>query len=368
VKIIHLYSADWQEACKGMTFEEMGFFLATTLLLYSTRDGRVEDNDRDVAHSLGADIRVYRRLKTRFAERFPRCLPIINGCITNARVVSEIEKYCATQKARREHGREGANRRWGNQDRPDFRQTSAGLPADVQDKSMPASLKNNENSMPTLTLTLTKEEKSLLEHRGDEIFSASAPAAPKIDPMRKRDPLGVNPDAAPETYGLSFDDGMLKAINGTRSELAQQFAGGDEIKLDGMLTRCQGMAGVKLGIHGMQLKSNVVGALARLAEGSVERKQNSRENYDRARIEGKREGEVRRDSRRDGSSSSAKKAPRPPTNDPKEIRKRFDADKQHDPFWRGRYQRDGYTSVLKEYEQLAIKAWNRHNAQLAANR
>lgn len=85
----------------GLSLEERGAYNTVLDLLY-TRDGHLPDDERFIAGWLGADVRVWRRIRERLLMLGK--LTVVGGLITNLRATSEIDAALGRVASAREAG------------------------------------------------------------------------------------------------------------------------------------------------------------------------------------------------------------------------------------------------------------------------
>lgn len=203
IHIARVHINDWRSSYFGATVEEEGFAWRLTLLIYDNM-GELPDDDESNARAMAMDIRVYRRLKQRLVKLGK--FNITSGCISQHRIVREIEHYVSEHRRRSQAAREreaGKKLQRGSDELPaNFAGTStpmfAGSPAEVPAKSgeLPAELtddlfeKRNENNVCIATAVTTS---------GPEPSQARALPKPKPKPLSEEKRVKPNGADAPSS-------------------------------------------------------------------------------------------------------------------------------------------------------------------------
>lgn len=60
----NLYTRDFRDGVRGLKAEEVGVYILVLTLIYDN-DGAIDDDEADIAHKIGFDVRVWRRVRSR---------------------------------------------------------------------------------------------------------------------------------------------------------------------------------------------------------------------------------------------------------------------------------------------------------------
>jgi hypothetical protein len=336
MKIAHISLADWNEAVTGMTLEEEGFYWRLTRLLYSTPSGSIADNDADAAKLMNVGVRVYRRLKDRMLGWHKETVAVVEGRITNDRVVEEITKYCDAKKAAVARGQAGAAKRWGHQvggSLPEVSSKFAGSLPEVSPKlgpnfdAEPRNIKGLAIATPTPTPTPVVKDIEADSppspprgdaHGGENWGAPRRVAHPKGEtpnPYRPKDPLVLNPgDCDPQVVGIGWSpEGELQVFNGTKVELLRLTGSEEQLRMDLLAVSASPLIGPSTNLH--MLKNKVRGLVA----DRVDKRAQSDRRYQQAVVD--------KGNRKPGSAPPRPKLKiddLPPTTDPQEVARRFE--------------------------------------------
>lgn len=321
MKIAHISISDWATSVAGMTLEEEGFFWRLTRLMYAN-ESVFPDNDRQNCELMGLNIRVYRRLKERLlTRRERRHKPVIelhDGYIVNHRFVQEIEKFCAAKKASSDWGKAGADARW-NRHRP--KQVSLKLEPNLvetspklREKSEPKPKEINGSVMATPYSNLHTPKESPLPPKGVEHRGQALPALKsEINPYRKRDPMGLNPDLDVEKIGIGWtEEGNLQVFNGVRASMLEGSGSEDQLKRDLLIV--QASSKISPSMNPYMVRTKALGIHAEI----IDRRQQGDRRYRQVAADNKR------GAAKPSIGSRSFLDDLPPTHDEREIALRFD--------------------------------------------
>jgi uncharacterized protein YdaU (DUF1376 family) len=96
---IKLHVGDFLKSVRGMSMNQIGFYIVALLNMYDEGGDIADDNDRAGAIRIGCDIRLYKRMKAELiAEK--RIVVRPNGRLTNYRTAREMVKFFQDAKRR----------------------------------------------------------------------------------------------------------------------------------------------------------------------------------------------------------------------------------------------------------------------------
>lgn len=184
-----LFTSDFRDGVKRLKDDEVGVYILFLTVLYETSDGRLLDDDAEIADDIRRDIRVWRRVRARLLALGK--IELIDGYLSNPKATREIEKREGISEARSEAGKLGgeasgrarqnrsdaATKDTSGEDQPDISQKSAGSSQHLPQNNSKQSAQTNETdeaktNHPNPTLTI----------RGSGAASAHAREGPSIAP------------------------------------------------------------------------------------------------------------------------------------------------------------------------------------------